>query len=56
MRIVLACICAVVLMASAYIRDAFAADTAFQAWLQSLWPQAQALGVSLPLPVGERVG
>ena len=23
-----------------------AADTAFQAWLQSLWPQAQALGVS----------
>ena len=25
---------------------AFAADAAFQAWLQSLWPQAQALGVS----------
>jgi len=27
-------------------RAANAADAAFQAWLQSLWPQAQALGVS----------
>jgi lytic murein transglycosylase len=29
-----------------YWTPAFAADPAFQAWLQSLWPQAQALGVS----------
>ena len=29
----------------AYLTPAFA-DAAFQTWLQSLWPQAQALGVS----------
>ncbi len=28
------------------LNGALAADTAFQAWLQSLWPQAQQLGVS----------
>jgi lytic murein transglycosylase len=30
----------------AFIHSAGATDSAFQAWLQSLWPQAQALGVS----------
>jgi len=29
-----------------YAHGAFAADAAFQAWLQSLWPPAQELGVS----------
>jgi lytic murein transglycosylase len=46
MKIVLYLLCAVVLSAAAVGPGAFAADAAFQAWLQSLWPQAQALGVS----------
>jgi lytic murein transglycosylase len=40
----LAALAAVACMQGA--RAANAADAAFQAWLQSLWPQAQALGVS----------
>src|SRR5208283_2070188 len=46
MKIVLYLLCAVVLNAAAGGPGAFAADAAFQTWLQSLWPQAQALGVS----------
>ena len=46
MKIVLYLLCAVVLSAAAVGPGAFAADAAFQAWLQSLWPQVQALGVS----------
>jgi len=46
MKIVLYLLCAVVLSAAAVGPGAFAADAAFQAWLQSLWPQAQALDVS----------
>ena len=34
------------LVVAACVQWASAADAAFQAWLQSLWPQAQALGVS----------
>ena len=37
---------AAVLAASVCADRASAADAAFQAWLQSLWPQAQAIGVS----------
>src|SRR5580692_11119200 len=45
-----ACACrsiltAAILLLLAYWTPAFA-DAAFQSWLQSLWPQAQALGVS----------
>jgi lytic murein transglycosylase len=40
---VIVCAVAVTLLAAA---DGLAADAAFQTWLQSLWPQAQALGVS----------
>jgi lytic murein transglycosylase len=36
---------AVLLSGALCVRDAYA-DAAFEAWLQSLWPQAQALGVS----------
>ena len=46
MKIVRYLLCAVVLSAAVCAPGAFAADAAFQAWLQSLWPQAQALGVS----------
>jgi len=46
MKIVLYLLCAVVLSAAAVGPGAFAADAAFQAWLQSLWPQVQGLGVS----------
>jgi lytic murein transglycosylase len=45
MRIVTAVICAIAL-GGAVVMPAAAADDAFLAWLQSLWPQAQALGVS----------
>jgi lytic murein transglycosylase len=38
-------LCAAVLSCSLTVHDAFA-DAAFQAFLQSLWPQAQSLGVS----------
>ena len=34
------------LCAAACGQDAAALDSAFQAWLQALWPQAQALGIS----------
>jgi lytic murein transglycosylase len=37
---------AAVLLGSLLCSNAAFADAAFQAWLQSLWPQAQALGVS----------
>jgi lytic murein transglycosylase len=37
---------AAVLSALVLADTAFAVDTAFQTWLQSLWPQAQELGVS----------
>ncbi len=46
MRIVPFSILAVLLIVTACIHSASAADAAFAAWLQSLWPQAQALGVS----------
>ncbi len=39
-------IVAILLLFTLSTSHAFAADAAFQAWLQSLWPQAQALGVS----------
>jgi lytic murein transglycosylase len=45
MKLVRALLCAALLAAAAHI-DAARADAAFQAWLQSLWPQAQDLGVS----------
>ena len=37
---------AVLVCALVFADTAFAADAAFQSWLQSLWPQAQELGVS----------
>ena len=40
-----AVLCAVLVSGMLFI-DGAAADPAFQSWLQSLWPQAQALGVS----------
>ena len=40
-----AALCAVLVSGMLFI-DGAAADPAFQSWLQSLWPQAQALGVS----------
>ena len=44
MRVIAAAIiCTATIMA---VSNAPAADVAFQTWLQSLWPQAQALGVS----------
>src|SRR6202161_919010 len=45
MRAVLFLLCAALRSGTVCVRDAFA-DAAFQTWLQSLWPQAQALGVS----------
>ena len=45
MKIVWALVCAVLLSNTIGVKAAFA-DAAFQAWLQSLWPQAQTLGVS----------
>jgi lytic murein transglycosylase len=42
-----AVLCAVLVSGMLFI-DGAAADPAFQSWLQSLWPQAQALGVSRP--------
>jgi lytic murein transglycosylase len=47
MRIVASFAYAAVLGAALCVHGAFA-DAPFQAWLQSLWPQAQALGVSRP--------
>ncbi len=46
MRIACSALAAAVLSGALCIHGAFAADAAFGAWLQSLWPQAQALGVS----------
>src|SRR5271167_348396 len=46
MRIVLGMLCATVLSGIVCVRGGYAADAAFEAWLQSLWPQAQQLGVS----------
>jgi lytic murein transglycosylase len=46
MRGIASLVCAIVFGGIVYINAASAADPAFQAWLQSLWPQAQALGVS----------
>ncbi len=45
MRLLSAALCAV-LVSGVFFIDGAAADPAFQSWLQSLWPQAQALGVS----------
>jgi lytic murein transglycosylase len=45
MKILPAVLCAAALGGVLCTHDAFA-DDAFQTWLQSLWPQAQALGVS----------
>jgi len=38
--------CAAVVVCLAFLSRPAIADAAFQAWLQSLWPQAQALGVT----------
>jgi lytic murein transglycosylase len=46
MRIVLRVVCAALLGGIVCVRGGYAADAAFDAWLQSLWPQAQQLGVS----------
>src|SRR6266852_2470866 len=40
------CLCLGILVAGPGARPAAAADPVFQRWLQGLWPQAQALGVS----------
>jgi lytic murein transglycosylase len=46
MRILFAALCAAIVSGLLCMPDASAADAAFQAWLQALWPQAQQLGVS----------
>jgi lytic murein transglycosylase len=46
MRIATYFLCAVLFNGLFCVHQTFAADAAFQAWLQSLWPQAQELGVS----------
>src|ERR1700687_2950290 len=46
MRGIASLVCAIVFGGIVCIHAAFAADAAFQAWLQSLWPDAQKLGVS----------
>ena len=46
MRLLRILLCAVACSGLLGARGAIAADPAFQAWLQSLWPQAKALGVS----------
>ena len=46
MRIASYFLCAALLNGLVGVHGAFAADAAFQAWLQSLWPQAHELGVS----------
>ena len=46
MRIAPLIFCAVLLAGPACGGSALAADAAFKSWLESLWPQAQALGVS----------
>jgi len=46
MKSVSIALCAAALSGLTLIQGAIAADAAFQAWLQSLWPQAQALGIS----------
>jgi lytic murein transglycosylase len=46
MRIAPIYFCIAALSLLLFARNTFAADAAFQAWLQSLWPQAQQLGVS----------
>ncbi|MGO9849724.1 MAG: lytic transglycosylase domain-containing protein, partial [Methylocella sp.] len=46
MRIASYFFCVALVCALAFADTASAADAAFQSWLQSLWPQAQELGVS----------
>jgi len=46
MRIVACVLGSVLLIGLLGVRTALAADAAFQAWLQSLWPQARELGIS----------
>jgi lytic murein transglycosylase len=46
MRIASYFVCAALLSGVVGVHGTFAADAAFQAWLQSLWPQAHARGVS----------
>ena len=46
MKLASYCLCAVLFGALVSGDSASAADPAFQTWLQSLWPQAQSLGVS----------
>ena len=46
MRIAPYFLCAALLNGLVGVHGAFAADAAFQAWVQSLWPQAHELGVS----------
>ena len=46
MRMVSSVLCAALAAGVVSMHGARGADAAFQAWLQSLWPQAQALGVS----------
>ena len=46
MKLASYCLCAVLFGALVSGDSASAADAAFQTWLQSLWPQAQSLGVS----------
>jgi lytic murein transglycosylase len=48
MRIAPSFILGALLLSSLTLGHGARADAAFQAWLQSLWPQAQALGVSRP--------
>ena len=46
MRLALSVLCAALLSGVTFVHGARASDAAFQAWLQSLWPDAQKLGVS----------
>ena len=46
MRIARLLFCAALLLSGLMVIGGVRADAAFQAWLQALWPQAQALGVS----------
>ncbi len=45
MKLARALLCVALLATAAHV-DVARADAAFQSWLQSLWPQAQQLGVS----------
>jgi lytic murein transglycosylase len=46
MKLVWSALCAALLSGVVCVSGGLAADAAFQAWLQSLWPEAQELGVS----------